>query len=110
MINVSGNVLEIDSTKSVSFKYEIDDVVLYDSIIVVLLKVPDGIIFNENIFGVSLFGDIIWQIESIVPGANDSPYVAIEKDNDSLNAFNWSGIRARVKISSGKVAHKKITK
>ena len=110
MIKFKDNLLLLDSSKHVTFKFKIQSIVIYDDIVVVLLDVPSGTILNENIFGVSLSGDIVWQIESAFPASEDSPYMAIEKSDKALNAFNWSGMRMRLTVATGKIVQKKVTK
>jgi hypothetical protein len=110
MIKFKDNLLLLDSSKHVSFKFKIKSIVIYDDIIVVLLDVPSGTILNENVFGVSLSGAVVWQIESAFPADEDSPYVAIEKSDKALNAFNWSGMRMRLIVATGKIVQKKVTK
>ena len=110
MIKFSGEKLQINSNPSVTFKYEISDAIEFEKMIIVLLKVPVGIIHNENIFGIDYLGNTVWQIKKMIPDSQDSPFLEIKKEGDSLYAHNWSGIRAKVKVDTGEIVHKKITK
>ena len=109
-ISFSGNLLTMPNNKTTQFQYEIRKIEIFDELIIVLLRIPQGTIFNENIYGVDLSTDIRWQIEKIVPSTEDSPYVNIKKSANGLDAFNWSGVKARINLKTGKVAHKRITK
>lgn len=109
-ISFSGSVLNISSEITASFPHDIKKVIAFDEVIVVLLDVAAGVILNENVFGLSFDGKKKWQIERIVPDKRASSFVNIEKTGEGLDAYNWSGIRARVNLETGKVVHKRITK
>ena len=110
MPSFSENKLILDTGRQVSFKHDIDKVVSFDNVVVVLLKMPSGIIFNENVFGVSLDGQIRWQIQSLLPDMEDSPHINIKRSANGLDAYNWSGLKTRVDLKTGKIVDKRITK
>ena len=110
MIKFSNNVLSISSTINISFEHDIESIIDFENMVIVLLKIPSGIVFNENVFGIYLDGEIAWQIQKIFPDDNSSPYVHINKSANGLDAFNWAGVRVRVNMETGMVVHKRITK
>jgi len=110
MPSFSENKLILDAGNQVSFKHDIDKVVSFDNVVVVLLKMPSGVIFNENVFGVSLNGQIRWQIQKLLPDTEDSPHINIKRSANGLDAYNWSGLKIRVNLKTGKIVDKRITK
>ena len=110
MFEFSKNTLYVGNNKKICFNHEITKVISCDDLVVVLLNIPDGTKFNENIFGVDSEGRIKWQIEKILPDSDDSPYVDIRKLSDGLYAFNWSGIKTKIKLETGKVVYKQVSK
>ncbi len=109
-IEHNGKTLFLSQNIELSFKYNIRKAVSFDTLVVVLLEVPSGTVFNENIFGVSHYGKILWQIEKSIPGGADSPYIDIKESSHGLDAYNWSGIRVRVSLDDGVILDKRVTK
>ena len=110
MPSFSKNKLVLENGKIVAFDFTVKKIIEIDDVVVVLLSIPTGVTYNENIFGVSNKGGIIWQIEGTVPQSSNSPYVDIEKSMDGLDIFNWSGLKSRVNVRTGKVTHTSVTK
>lgn len=110
MFKFSRNSLTCATGGQVRFQYDIEKVIPFANLIVVLLKIPPDTVCNENVFGVAMNGSIEWQIEKVLPSTDDSPYINIKKYANGLDAYNWSGLRARVHLETGKVVHKQITK
>ena len=73
MPKYSRNKLILDDGTEVSFGFNIREIILFEDLIVVLLKIPSGTIFNENVFGVTPSGEICWQIEKLISDSDDSP-------------------------------------
>lgn len=47
-----------------NFEYNIQDVIFWDEIYIVLLSIPNEVNEIDNIYGVNLMGKIIWKIEN----------------------------------------------
>lgn len=47
-----------------NFEYNIQDVILWDEIYIVLLSIPNEVNEMDNIYGVNIRGGIIWKIEN----------------------------------------------
>ncbi|NNE64673.1 MAG: hypothetical protein HKN34_11370, partial [Gammaproteobacteria bacterium] len=105
MCAFSKNTLCLGGNNKISFNFDIAKAVSYDELAVVMLKIPSGVKFNENVFGVDTDGRIKWQVEKIFPESDDSPYVDILKFSDGLYAINWSGVRTKINLDTGKVIH-----
>src|SRR3989344_4226895 len=71
-----------------SFLYPIHKVEQFGDILVAMLNVPIDVTFNENIFGVSWDGKILWQIPVIKHLYDSCPYTGLYKENDCVGAFN----------------------
>lgn len=105
-----GAKLLIGPDMQIEFEHEIKKVLRIGDLIIVLLKIPSGVILNENVIGITGDGRVRWKIENIVQENIDSPYIDIEVTIHGLNAYNWSGIRVGVDIDSGRILNKRITK
>ena len=86
------------------FKYDIDTVLIFDSCIVVMIEPPvPRVTYNENIFGVSFDGKILWQIEKTEHLYEGSRYTNMVRENDLLLAYNWDGFDYLVNPATGKI-------
>jgi|GEM_PF-1467202 len=102
--SVNGRVLTLTRTgAAVSFSWPIRDVIEFDGIFVVLLVPDPGSCFNENVFGVTADGRIIWTIEQRKHVYDDSPYTSVLKKDDHVKLFNWDGDELIVDPKSGAV-------
>ena len=110
MPKYSGNQLFLENGTRVSFEFDIKKIISFENFIAVLLEIPPGTIFNENVFGVSLNGEIIWQIEKLFPDTEDSPHTNIKSSVNGLEAYNWSGVKVGVHLRTGKTTYRRITK
>lgn len=99
-----------DSEKIVTFSYAIGAIEKFDNRFVVMIDPPANTIFNENIYGVSYDGKILWQVEKIAHVDQDSPYTGIGKENNFLSAYNWDGHDYCIDLNTGKILGKKFVK
>lgn len=81
-----------------SFDYPIQNYLEADSMLILLLKIPEDVKYSENIFGFNLIKkELEWQIEKVsetetypLPTNSGCPYVEIRiNGNSSFRAFNW---------------------
>lgn len=49
---------------TVKFEYNIQDVIFWDEIYIILLSIPNEVNEIDNIYGVNLSGEVIWRIEN----------------------------------------------
>lgn len=93
----------INGTK-LKFDYPIKNLIEISDVLIILLKKPVEIIFNENVFGVSLKSKrIIWQIACRKYYGENCPFVEIDVINNQLRLFNWRGIFLDVDPTTGEV-------
>ena len=68
------------------------------------LEIPIKTIYNENVFGVNLDGNIIWQIPKVDLLYDDSPFVGlIKEDKKSVWAINWDGTALLLDVNTGEI-------
>jgi hypothetical protein len=79
----------------INFDYPIGGVADYGDVIVVRLEIPyqiRDIIFNENVFGVSVSGKILWQIKPQYPKTKKVYYGSLDKEDQYAVVANWLGL------------------
>ncbi|GAB4393523.1 MAG: hypothetical protein Tsb005_12190 [Gammaproteobacteria bacterium] len=103
-------VSTLNSVKYVQFPYEIKQVEEFGEILVVRLKIPVGIILNENVFGVSSEGKILWQIEKLSSVYTDNPFTGMVREGDNAKLFNWDGTDLIVNPATGEIIKKGYSK
>ncbi len=82
-------------------------------VIVVVLDVPPKQSMTENVFGVSLEGRVLWQIERIPETATDpvNRYTNVRTGQlGTAIVFNWNGTDITIDSRTGKVLDSVITK
>jgi len=110
---VEATRIKFANDKIAEFPYEIEYCLSFRNVFVVMLKVPLKTTYNENVFGLSIGGEIIWRIEKApYQGTrSDCPYTHIVAINDNeANLFNWCDINVRIEAQSGKILDYVITK
>lgn len=101
----NGSIKKMISLPTVIKQFE-----AFDRVIVVRVH-PKGINFlNENVFGISYEGEILWQIEKVDHVDKDSPYTGLSKKDELLTAYNWDGFDYLIDPNTGKVINKEFVK
>ena len=103
-------VVSSDSIKRVTFPFKVKQVEKFDDVLVVRLEIPMGTIFNENVFGVSAEGKVIWQIEKMSYVYEDSPFTGMGKEGHYAKLCNWDGTDLLVNPNTGEIAKKSFSK
>ncbi len=109
VISFEKNKLYIDAgseKKMVEFSYLIGKIETFDDCVIVMIDPPMKTIFNENIYGVSYDGKILWQVEKIEHVDRDSPYTGMGQEKGLLSAYNWDGFDYRIEPKTGKIIDK----
>lgn len=91
---------------TISFKFPIDKVIPFEECLVVSIEPSVDQIFNENVFGISNKGEIIWQIEEIPHIYDKSPYTGMGRVGDTVKLCNWDGTDLIVEPYTGKIIKK----
>ena len=76
-----------------------------DRLLILVEPAPD-VIFNRNIFALSMHGELLWQIEESPHGTEvDKPYMNLHCDkNGVVIAGNWNGLSYSVDLHNGTVS------
>ena len=69
----------------------------------ILVDPAPDVIFNRNVFALSIHGELLWQIEESPHGTQvDKPYVNLYCDkNGTVIAGNWNGVSYSVNLLNG---------
>ena len=95
-LSIGGNKL--------SFDYPIDDILGISEMLIIRLEPSSGIIYNENVFGVSLIEkNIKWQITKMKYHERDCPYTGMILIKNQLRLFNWCSFYLDVNPVTGEV-------
>ena len=76
-----------------------------DRLLILVEPAPD-VIFNRNIFALSMHGELLWHIDESPHGtAVDKPYINLHCDKNGLViAGNWNGLSYSVDLHNGTVS------
>ncbi len=77
---------------------------------IVLLNVPSGKIYNENVFCIKSNGELKWQIEKTRKEKEDMPYTNIVLNEGNLKVVNYDGWSEYIDLETGKIIISKYTK
>src|SRR4051812_28055680 len=92
--------------KEVSFPFPIMQIREVDGICIVVLDVPPKEIMTENVFGVSVKGNILWQIERTPETATNTANSFVEiitfKGN-TIRIATWTGLLVDVEVKTGHI-------
>jgi len=102
----NGKLLFADG-KTVSFDYSIQQELNFPGVIVVLLNIPTGEIFNENVFGVSFDGEVLWQVAPQRYLGDDSPYTGMNYEDGKAGLYNWDSTLYVVEPMTGELISKR---
>ncbi len=99
----AGNQLKLSKGVVVELPYPIQTVLSFGNYVAVLLEIPTGTKFNENVFGISIEGKILWQIQEKPHVYDISSYTSISKLGDNLELCNWDGLDLVVDPKTGNI-------
>lgn len=95
---------------TVYFENNIESFVLLDDKIIVQLKIPAGCDEIDNIYAVSMKGDIIWRVQNKAIGCPEykfiSPYVCVNYIDDEIIANDFNGFRFVISPDDGSIVRK----
>ncbi len=105
-VKYENNKLKFSSGASYNFKYPIDEIKICEKIVIVRLDIPPKVILNENVYGISENGELLWQIEKLDHIYEDSPYTGMTLKEGKLILYNWDGLEVNIDPKTGKVISK----
>lgn len=103
---IEGEQLLLHEGRHVDFDFPVSQVVEFDDALVVLIEVPAQVLSNENVFGVSKTGQILWQISPEKLVYDNSPYVQLARMGEFAQLQNWDGLVLQVDPSNGSVINR----
>lgn len=109
LINFKNNSLIINNggkKKRINFLSKIKQIELFDKVVVVRIDPKLDKFLNENIFGVSYDGEILWQIEKLKYAYKDSPFTGMGREGDFIALCNWDGTDLIVNPETGAIISK----
>jgi hypothetical protein len=104
--SVDGRKLTFKSGASVSFELPIEHVLDFGEVLVVLLAVPEGTRFSENIFGVGKDGNVRWQVPHIPTRYPYSAFNRIVRLGDVVGTGKVEGLEVQIDPLTGNILKK----
>lgn len=105
-IEVNKNIIE--------FNFPIMESLEFEDYLVVLLEIPNGVFFYENVFGVNAAGALAWQIESVKEKegfGQITPFMNLWKDKSNrVRISDYMGISYIIDPATGRILEKYLTK
>jgi len=89
--SINGNILIVGNVTH-PFQFPIDSYLEIEGMVVVLLDIPPKVRYNENVFGVSLVDNHVWQITKIEHHPDYKqmcPFVGLGLKDGNLRLNNW---------------------
>ncbi|OOQ58336.1 hypothetical protein [Mucilaginibacter pedocola] len=101
------NKITLANGYSIEFNYKIKKTLTVHDVVIIVIDPPYDVIYNYNVFAISLTGDFLWRIGEIGSYCWESdhcPYVeAIVNENHELVLFNWCDTAVIVNYQTGQV-------
>ena len=102
-MKINDRKIEFENGKVLTFDFPIMKTLLHNGIIIVLLDKPPKIIFNENVYGVSNGGDLLWQIPKVEDEQQHCPFIDMHiNEEGKLILRNWCHLNYEI---DGKTGH-----
>lgn len=85
---IQSNKITLSNCYDLEFEFPIKTVLVVDEVIIILVGPPSDVIYNHNVFAISLTGDFLWKIGPVKLnywGSDDCLYIqAIINDENEL--------------------------
>ena len=112
-VSIMENQLVINNNigkRTVDLPSPIKQIEKCDEIIVVRVNPKISSFLNENIFGVSYEGKILWQIEKIKHMDTQSPFMGMGQDENGFSAYNWDSFNYKIDLKTEKIIDRQYVK
>lgn len=107
-LQIRDNVVILPNGKEVRFEHAVAQTVDFPDAVVIRLKIPSGANLNENVFGISIEGQLLWQIAKEEHVYSQSPYTGMTREGDNVRLFNWDGLELVVHPRTGKIVSRTV--
>lgn len=109
MYSYKENKLYINE-KEIVYKEKIMEIIEFEEQLIVRIKYTKDNPTN-NVFAIDFFGDLIWEIDSVVKPLESQTIVSVGKKNDKqISVVSFVGLNLIIDVISGEVVEKVITK
>ena len=113
-ISYVDNVLTLPK-KNVKFPFDIDSLIVFNGVFVVLLDIPNDDDTIDNIFALNIDGKKLWRVQSVskaYPNVTQfSPYIGMTLlENGNISATNYFGVNYEISIKDGSILKKRMVK
>ena len=112
-----GSSIILNNGKTIKFDYAIKEkrVIEIDGMIIVVLEIPPGINYNNNVFALNLNGEIIWRInfkkEQLFSQAKNCSFVGTFLNKEGqLILFNWCDTAFIINPKNGEILDRHVTR
>lgn len=103
---VHDNVLRITlsdgAVRQIAFNWPIAQILEFPDVILVRTEPKQGACDNQNIYGVSALGSILWRVRARRHVYPDSPYTGMINEGEGAKLMNWDGLNVWIDPNSGK--------
>jgi hypothetical protein len=103
LFDIAGNELRFRNGNVVRFEHPIGDVLQFGDVLVVQVWPPRGATYNENIFGVDLSGNILWQIEPQYPNTVTNASFGVHEEEGYAVVGNIKDLVLYLDPATGKI-------
>ena len=103
---ISGNEIRFNNGRIVRFEHPVFRIVQFGNILVVGIWPPRGTTYNENIFGVDISGNKLWQIEPQYPSTVANAAFDVEGEDGLAVVSNIKDLVLHLEPATGKVVKK----
>lgn len=108
--SISQNCIAFENGATATFPLPVAQALSFDDVAVARLDVPHGQIFNENVYGLSRDGQIIWQVPARTHVYEDSPYVNLARTGGRVILTNWDGMELTLDPATGQILAERETR
>jgi hypothetical protein len=109
ILSIDGDRLRLTSGAELSFAFPIGDALEFGNVVIVRLQIPGGTIFNENVYGVSSDGSIIWQIQPEYAPNWDAAWGGLENRNGEAVLSNSESQIRHIDPNTGTITRREIS-
>jgi len=96
-------IMRSGSEQALSFAWPIAQVLEFPDILVVRTEPAPKACDNENVYGVSPEGRVVWRVGPRKYVYGDSPFTGLIRVGEKVKLFNWDGLELILDPRSGAV-------
>ena len=110
-VQIHTDSIVLDSGQSIYFERKVLDAIKFKDFLIVLTDPTENRRWNnENVFGYSINGELIWQIEELDLFHENHDYTAIYFEDQELCLYNRCGVEVKINPATGAVLSKELIK